>query len=176
VVHLNKQIESIMNVKKVDIFIFSTSIVLFLISLTQEAYCTYQCKESLGVFLSGGLGVFLELGALMDRLLNTNTVGKVDYKIGATFSWLANPALIIAWLTYKESKTTSLVFTILSLALMLSFLMFDKVIDNEAGHYNKIISYRSGYWLWLCSSGVLAAGALVKRKKRTTTKYSSTAC
>ena len=110
------------------------------------------------------MDVLFELGALTDMLLNLNTIGEVDYKVGATLSWLANPALLIAWLTYKKSKTTSLVFTILSLTLMLSFLMFDEVINNEAGHYHKIISYKAGYWLWLSSSAVLAAGALLKRR------------
>ncbi|PRY11362.1 hypothetical protein CLV24_111157 [Pontibacter ummariensis] len=153
-----------MNNKKVDSYIFYTSFALFIISLTQESYCTNQCGDSLAVFLVGGLGVLFEIGALTDKYLNINTIGEVDYTIGATFSWLANPALLIAWLTYKESKTTSLVFTMLSLALMLSFLMFDKVIDNEAGHYNKIVNYKAGYWLWLSSSAVLAAGALVKRR------------
>ena len=153
-----------MNTKKVDSYIFYTSITLFIISLTQESYCTNQCGNSLAVFLVGGLGVLFEIGALTDKYLNINTIGEVDYTIGATFSWLANPALLIAWLTYKESKTTSLVFTIFSFVLMLSFLTFDEVIDNEAGHYNKIISYKAGYWLWISSSAVLAAGALLRRR------------
>lgn len=153
-----------MNTKKVDSYILYTSFTLFIISLTQESYCTNQCGDSLAVFLVGGLGVLFEIGALMDKYLNINTIGEVDYTIGATFSWLANPALFIAWQTYKESKTTSLVFTIISLALMLSFLMFDEVIDNEAGHYNKIVSYKAGYWLWLSSAAVLAVGALLRRR------------
>lgn len=153
-----------MNNKKVDSYIFYTSFALFIISLTQESYCTNQCGNSFIIFILGGLGVLLEIGALTDKYLDINTIGEVDYTIGATFSWLANPALLIAWLTYKENKTTSLVFTILSLALMLSFLMFDEVIDNEAGHYNKIVSYKAGYWLWLSSSAVLAAWTLLRRR------------
>lgn len=153
-----------MNNKKVNSYIFYTSFALFIISLTQESYCTNQCGDSLAVFLAGWIGVLFEVGALTDLLLNIDTIGEVNYTIGATFSWFANPALLIAWLTYRESKTTSLVFTILSLALMLSFLMFDKVLDNEAGHYNAIVSYKAGYWLWLSSSAVLAAGALLRRR------------
>ncbi|SFG01640.1 protein kinase family protein [Pontibacter chinhatensis] len=153
-----------MDNKKVDSYIFYTSFALFIISLTQESYCTNQCGDSLAVFLVGGLGVLFEIGALTDKYLDIKTIGEVDYAIGATFSWLANPALLIAWLTYKESRTTSHVFSILSLALMLSFLMFDEVIDNEAGHYNKIVGYQAGYWLWLSSSAVLAAGALLRRR------------
>lgn len=153
-----------MNIKKVDRYIFYTSLALFIISLTQESYCTNQCGDSLAVFLAGWIGVLFEIGALIDKCLNINSVSEVDYTIGATFSWLANPALLIAWLTYRESKTTSLIFTSLSLATMLSFLMFDEVLDNEAGYYSKIITYKAGYWLWLSSSAVLAAGAVLKRK------------
>ena len=34
-------------------------------------------------------------------------------------------------------------------------MLFDKIIDNEAGHMHKITSYSTGYQLWLLSISVM---------------------
>ena len=107
---------------------------VFLVSLGFEAFCTTNgCRSSVDVLLVGWFGLLSG---------------------GAGICWLANPMIIIGLiLTFKGSKY-SVIFSALATALCFSFLLFDQVIEDEAGHYREIISYQAGYWLW-CSSAVL---------------------
>jgi hypothetical protein len=115
------------------------SIGLFIASLTQDCYCTdSRCANSIAVLLSGSLGFFLSPGG---------------------FTWLANPFIIISWINKNRKK--SLIYSTLAFTLSLSFLFFNKIIDNESGDYNQITGYRLGYWLWLSSIAVAAVGNLI---------------
>lgn len=38
------------------------------------------------------------------------------------------------------------------------FLTSGSVLDNENGNYHPIVSYESGYWLWLCSCLITMIG------------------
>lgn len=49
--------------------------------------------------------------------------------------------------------------------MMLSFMVFGRVVNDEAGHYVKINSYRAGYWLWVLSSVTMLCGAIVLRNR-----------
>ncbi|MEO6671209.1 MAG: hypothetical protein ABIN36_17130 [Ferruginibacter sp.] len=87
----------------------------------------------------------------------------------AGIAWIANPLLFASWWLLKKKLKRSMILSIFSTTLSLSFLMFDNIIDNEAGHHNKIIEYKAGYWLWLCSSLSMALGTsvlLLKQKNR----------
>ena len=118
-----------------------TSIVLFLCSLTQKSYCTTnQCGDSIGAVLIGGIGIAFG---------------------GTALAWLANPLLWISWIFIKRNRKLSLICSIVSPLVCLSFLLFDKIIDDEAGHYNEITGYKMGYWLWLASSLAMLAGNLI---------------
>jgi len=126
-------------------FLFS-SIGLFAISLTQKCYCTTStCGDSIAVFLVGIIGLFAG---------------------GAALTWLANPFLLTAWITVKISPRVSLATCLLAALISISFLFFDTVIDDEAGHYNEITEYKAGYWLWLVSSVTMLAGNLVLRSRQ----------
>ena len=117
------------------------SIGLFIISLTQKAYCTESlCADSLAVFIMGPLGFAFPF---------------------ATLVWLANPILLISWIKIYKNRKESLIASFLATLIALSFLLFNKIVDDEAGHYRNIIGYQSGYWLWVLSSGVMFIGNLV---------------
>lgn len=121
--------------------ILLTSIVLFVCSLTQKCYCTTnQCGDAIMALLVGWLG--LAYG-------------------GAALTWLANPVLWISWIFIKKNARLSFLCSILSPLICVTFLLFNKVIDDEAGHYNKITGYKTGYWLWLASSLVMCTGNLL---------------
>lgn len=103
------------------------SILLFICSLSQTAYCTQQgCRPGYDAFICGALLGFMT-GA------------------GAT-TWIANPFLIASWIwSVKEpgiSLGTSLIATLVAFSF---FAVFKKVGDNEAGGVNLILSYGSGY-------------------------------
>jgi len=84
------------------------------------------------------------------------------------FEWLANPVLTAAWVfSFAGKDKIALMLGIGASAFMLAFLFRHTIIANEAGHYEKIVSYGAGYWLWL-TSGVLTvvsgATGLVKQR------------
>jgi len=118
--------------------ILTTSIVAFLISLTQQCYCTTDsCGYSIAAVFSGAIGLLLG---------------------GAGITWLANPFLLASWILAKKSPEFSLLMSFLAVATALFFLSFSKIMVNEAGSYGQIISYKLGYWLWVLSSIIMFAG------------------
>lgn len=113
------------------------SISLFVFSLTQKGFCTSNnCGESFLILIFGGVGMITG---------------------GATFTWLANPAIWISWFAIKNLKV-SLISSCIALALASSFLLFHEIADNEGGVRVKIISYELGYWIWLTSISLMALG------------------
>ena len=114
------------------------SIGLMLFAVTQDAYCTFEgCMHSMIAFVLGIFGMF---------------IGGNE-----TLTWFANPLLILAWLLIKYRKT-SFLLSLLSTLIAVSFLMFDKVVINEAGHSSIITRYVAGYWLWIGSHAVMVLG------------------
>jgi hypothetical protein len=77
---------------------------------------------------------------------------------GAAMTWFANPILAASWILSKRNPLLSLTGSLLATLISLSFLLFHNIIDNEAGHYNTIISYKLGYWLWVASSTSMLIG------------------
>ncbi len=139
-----------MNKKHLKLLILVLSLSLFIASLTQKCYCTSNsCGDSLAALLVGIFGVFTG---------------------GAGLTWLANPLLFAAWIFWKEDLRFSLWASTVATAVSLSFLSFDTIMVDEAGHYSKIISYQAGYWLWVSSSMTMLLGNLFIRLK----KYKST--
>ena len=147
------------NITKLTIVI---AIILFIVSLTQTAYCTNDCKSSFMVLLVGLLGMLTEIGAIasfiMDNLKGHSS--SISNEIGATFTWLANPIILFSLFIFNRNKRKSLVPSIISTLLILLFMAFEKVVNNEAGHYSKITELKLGYWLWLLSSLTILIGSL----------------
>ncbi|MFT3679379.1 MAG: hypothetical protein QM791_03850 [Ferruginibacter sp.] len=120
-----------------------TSIIFFILSLTQKAYCTStHCSDSIMVFLLGWAAVF---------------------STGAGICWFANPLLFISWGLLKKNLKVSAILAALATLLSLLFLLFDSITDNEGGIPHQIISYRAGYWLWLSSSLCILIGTFILR-------------
>jgi hypothetical protein len=116
-------------------------VVLFVISLLNDSYCTTQgCRTGLDAFISGA---FAALSG------------------GAALSWLANPFLFIAWVLLLKNRKSAWIFGLAASIISLYFLRFNYVIEDEAGHYNMIVKITLGYWLWLSSCIVIFIGGLV---------------
>ena len=134
--------------KKLRKLFLVSSIILFLLSLTQKSYCTTStCGDSIMVFLLGWAAVMSG---------------------GAGLSWLANPLLFASWITLRKNLKTSMFASVFATLLSLSFLLVDSVPDNEAGQKHQIISYKPGYWLWATSSICMLAGTFVLMLKHNT--------
>jgi hypothetical protein len=87
-----------------------------------------------------------------------DNIGSLGYA-----AWLANPGLIATWVLYLcDKKPAALISAVISLGLTLSFLM---VKGGPFGHKESdlvpVISYGIGYWLWITSAAILAAGICV---------------
>ena len=117
------------------------SIGLFFFSLFNVSFCTRErCWSSIEAFSMGWLATLMG---------------------GAALTWLANPFLIIAWILLFRNKHYSWVFALFALLICLSFLLFDVIIDNEAGIERSISKVSIGYWLWLSSCTVTFIGSFI---------------
>lgn len=131
--------------KKIFLFI---SIGLYIVSLTQKSYCSsFGPCDNFG-FLSlffGWIGVFM-------------------LHIPA-FTWLANPIILASWIFFKKKPKTSFTLSVVAFIIMLSFLLVDEIIANEAGTKSRVVFYGLGYWLWVLSSFTMLAGNFFLRKR-----------
>lgn len=110
--------------------LFVASVVTFVISLTVPAYYDEKSPQgTLGIDLlwAGALGLF-----------------------GGYFCWLANPLIGFVWMSVWLKKPVRVICgAIAGSMLCLSFLRYDSILVNEAGHESPITSLGTGYWLWL---------------------------
>jgi hypothetical protein len=139
--------------KKINIVIVSISILIFLASLTQTAYCIDReaddCVSALMALLLGWLMPF-----------------------GGGIAWFANPLLVVAWISIFKNVKRALVLSFVSLLFALYFLFSHTIVSDEAGHKYNIISRNAGYWLWVlsiasfgvCTGGVFLFGGRARSK------------
>lgn len=127
------------------------SMLLFLLSLTQKAYCTAtHCADSIMTFLLGWAA--LASGA-------------------AGLTWLANPLLILSWWLWYRHTRAALLCSTGALLLAFSFLLFHSVPANESGQQQQVMAYRAGYWLWLGSMVLSWLGICGLKLKQNTQAY-----
>lgn len=152
-----------MKKKTLNTIVVLLSLVLYALSLTQTAYCAGDCTSGIGALLLGPLGIMVEVSNLLSYVLDTISGSSVEFTnpIGATFIWLANPLWLLALVLFVINKKTSLIFSIISLLTMLTFLACSNVIQsNESGGYTAIAYIGPGYWLWVLSAAVIALAAI----------------
>lgn len=124
--------------EKIKKYALTISIALFLISLTQKAYCTQNnCADSIVILLIGWFGAMMG---------------------GAALTWLANPLIFASWWLTKKNSRTAIHTSLFAFVICLSFLMFGSISDNENGTQNAITSYALGYWLWCASALTMVIG------------------
>ena len=85
----------------------------------------------------------------------------------ANMAWLANPMLLVAWISILlDRRLVALGFALGALVIGLSFLTFETVVTNEGGVASAITGYRLGYWVWLASMAVTVLSALMIRPEQ----------
>jgi hypothetical protein len=83
------------------------------------------------------------------------------------FIWLANPALLIAWIVIAASlrngspalRSAAIWTSWFGLILAASFLLPVRIVANEGGVATAVGSREAGYWLWLASMFCATASA-----------------
>ena len=126
------------------------SILCFLACLTQDAF-----------YLSGD-----------DPTSWSNGLGLLFFGWMGHASWLANPAVIAAWLFFSFERTKiSLALSACALVAALSFLQTETLVVSTRPDNETVVGYGMGYWLWLASicAALLAAGAQFFSMRRTPT-------
>jgi hypothetical protein len=90
-------------------------------------------------------------------------------------AWLANPIIAVTWLLYfgllypRVARFATLISAVTALGLTLSFLWVKDLPGPPPGvnvpdfEMMPIISYGIGYWLWVASAAILAAGMSADR-------------
>jgi hypothetical protein len=140
------------------------SVLLFVFSLKHVCYCTaLGCIDSAEVFGTGWFGAGVELGALVNWI--TEWLSKhhsiFDTRMGAALIWLANPLLFVSWIGILRWPQGSLAFSIFAMLVSFAFLSFNYVLHNDIGHYSRIVTYETGYWLWVSSTIAMVIGNLI---------------
>lgn len=118
------------------------SVILFVISLTQNAFFTDKNNTCVGYLaLIFGFYVVFDTG----------------------ISWIANLCIILSW-AYRHKKI-SIYFSLLALILGISFLFIDKITTGTNNIYRKITGYGLGYYLWTLSFVCMFYRNLLNYKK-----------
>ena len=114
--------------------VYAISILFYIISLTQEGFCTVtNCGgnwNGLALVALGAIGGILSIAGMV---------------------WYANPLLWAAWWFLKKDVKKAFYFSIAATLASLSFMLFDEIADQKPGKLSYITEYRLGYWLWVAS-------------------------
>jgi hypothetical protein len=89
----------------------------------------------------------------------------VMFAIGPTLicpgeaAWVANPIIVVTWLLYlRDGRPSALIFAVVALGLTLSFLRAETAPYPELVDLSPVISYGTGYWLWVASAAIMVVG------------------
>lgn len=104
------------NPKRINTLVLLISLALFIVSLGLPAYYTEGSSpddwaNSFGLLLIGWLGIL--------------------FAVPAALCWLANPLILIAWITSFKRPKTTLILSGLAAFFVLTFLFFDEILVNE---------------------------------------------
>ncbi|MFV8346902.1 hypothetical protein [Flavobacterium sp. ZB4P13] len=142
-----------MKLKTIKILTITLSLIIFIISLTQNAiiidYIEIKPVSSLTYFLIGSTA-FIG-GALLEQII-----------------WLANPLSLLSIVLLLNNKPIAIKFSLIALALSISFSTWSEILGDESGSMAKIISLELGYYLWVLSITILSIGTFTyfKMKKK----------
>jgi hypothetical protein len=122
------------------------SVVAYAVSLTQVAYCTQSsCVYSIGSLLTGWIALYMG---------------------GVMFTWLANPLILISWITIRRSPRTSNLCSITACILMFSFLYYKQIYNHQDEWTSDITKYGVGYYLWVLSGITMVVGNVYIESRR----------
>lgn len=125
----------------------AASVLLFLASMPLDSFC-----------IPGTCSEWPSYALLFMGWLNLYAFPSAGYV------WLANPALLLAWLfAFTGRKSLAVVLSLAALALSASFLRVPEVLVAEQQPPAPVVGYGAGYWLWLASCAAAFIGAALMR-------------
>jgi hypothetical protein len=134
--------------------VFDDGLNLLMWPLVVAVWVLACCKRSVATVIAA-----LVAGALM--------LGYQDRSEVFNIAWLANPIIAVTWFLYlHDVRFAALISAVTALGLTLCFLWVKCILGPGPEGVNvadfemrSVISYGIGYWLWVASAAVLAAGA-----------------
>jgi hypothetical protein len=132
-----------MKPKTIRVVIIGVSLFILIISLTQTAiiidYNGIKPVNSIDYFLMGSTAILG--GGLLEWLI-----------------WLANPLALFTIIHLAKGNKKALITCVPAIILSCSFIFWKEILGSESGSMAKIISFESGYYLWVCSIVILSLG------------------
>ncbi|MRX68991.1 hypothetical protein SAMN06265349_104331 [Flavobacterium resistens] len=141
-----------MEFKKSKLLIIIFSILLFSVSLTQNAVTINYSNEikvssSIDYFLMGSTA-FLG-GGLLEQII-----------------WMANPLSFFAIIYFiKDNSKKAVVLSFIASCLSVSFSFWKEILGAESGSMAQIVSLELGYYFWVSSILVLTIGIFIYYKE-----------
>lgn len=120
---------------KTNTAILSSSILIYVISLSQNCFCTGHCINSFFALSFGFLPLTTGIGNLC---------------------WLANPFLFASWIVFNKDTKSSFILSLLASVISFMFIFSTEVAVDTGGSPSKIQSLEIGYWLWLLSIFIIS--------------------
>ncbi|WP_269224370.1 hypothetical protein [Flavobacterium sp. IMCC34518] len=136
-----------MESERIKSITINVSLLLFFISLTQNAVKIYyhgesQDSSSISYLLTGSIAFFG--GGLLEEII-----------------WLANPLCLYAIIMLQRKDRKAIVLSCIALLLAISFSFWTEILGSESGSLAKILSLELGYFLWLLSIITLTIGTFL---------------
>jgi len=112
---------------------------------------------------------FAAAAVIAGLVVGALTWGYQDRSEPFIIAWLANPIIAVTCILYlRDARFAALISAVTTLGLTLCFLLAKGVpgpgpegVNVADFETRAIISYGTGYWLWIASAAVLAAGVAV---------------
>ena len=124
--------------------------------------------------VAGPIPAYIKMGtSILAASLNlfkydSSSIGGIGLFGGGTSEfliWLANPFYFIALFLFAKNKKVSILFILISSLLAISFARWKEILISESGSTAKIISFSSGYYLWVASIIVLFLAIIYHLRK-----------
>jgi len=136
-----------MESERIKSITINVSLLLFFISLTQNAVKIYyhgefQDSSSISYLLTGSIAFFG--GGLLEEII-----------------WLANPLCLYAIIMLQRKDRKAIVLSCIALLLAISFSFWTEILGSESGSLATILSLELGYFLWLLSIITLTIGTFL---------------
>lgn len=137
--------------------IWVTSVIVYIVSLTQTAivYNDYDGQKTFSSVSILFMGAISFLGG-----------GILEWII-----WFANPLYIFSLSLFIGSNRSSVLAATAAAGIALSFIAWNRILVAENGRTASIVALSTGYWLWVSSLLILMIGSIWYFRKPLPTSF-----
>ncbi|KRD11734.1 hypothetical protein ASE21_08530 [Flavobacterium sp. Root901] len=139
-----------MNFKQIRISTITLSLLIFGISLSQNAVTInfggkIRVVSSLEYFFMGSTALLG--GGLLEQII-----------------WMANPLCLFVIIYFIKNNKNAVLLSLIASCLAISFSFWEEILGAESGSMAEIVSLELGYYLWVLSILILTIGNIIYYK------------